>query len=107
MINCMSFAIVVFLIALYGLITNKNLIKIVMCLCVMGNAVLLFFISVGYVEGGTAPIIIDTEHVVDPLPQAVMLTMLVINLCLIALALALVIRIHEEYKTLDVRELHD
>lgn len=107
MINCMNIAIVIFLIGLYGLIVNKNLVKIVMSLCVMGNGVLLFFISIGYVEGGTAPIITNTEKVVDPLPQAVMLTMIVINLCLIALALALVMRLYEEYKTLDVRELHD
>jgi multicomponent Na+:H+ antiporter subunit C len=103
----MNIAIVVFLIGLYGLATNKNLVKIVMSLCVMGNGILLFFISIGYVENATAPIITNGDKVVDPLPQAVMLTMLVINLCLIALALVLVIRLYEEYKTLDIRELYD
>jgi multicomponent Na+:H+ antiporter subunit C len=103
----MNVAIIIFLIGLYGLIANKNLVKIVMALCVMGNGVLLFFISVGYVEDATAPIITNTQKVVDPLPQAFMLTMIVINLCLIALALALVMRLYEEYKTLDVDDLHD
>ena len=106
MINGLNIGIVLFLIGLYGIITNKNLIKIVMSTSILGNGVVLFFISLGYVKDNLAPIFNPgVENVVDPTPQALMLTMIVINLCVTALALTIIVWLYKEYGTLDLGEM--
>ncbi len=106
MINGLNMGIILFLVGLYGIITNKNVIKIVMSISIMGNSVVLFFISLGYVKDSDAPIMLSgVGKIVDPLPQALMLTMIVINLCLTALALTIVIWLYNEYGTLELGEM--
>jgi len=103
MINGISLGIIVVLIGLYGILSKRNMIKMIMSLYVMNSGVILLFISIGYIMGGQAAILESGEElVVDPLPQAVMLTSLVIGLGITALALALAIRIYDKYKTLNV-----
>jgi multicomponent Na+:H+ antiporter subunit C len=100
-----------FLIGLYTMITRKNLIKKIMGLNIMETSVLLFFISLGSVEGGRAPIIIPGEEnvlYVNPLPQALVLTAIVIAVSVTGFALALIIKLYGDYGTLDsdkIREL--
>ncbi|MFH1101295.1 MAG: cation:proton antiporter subunit C [Methanobacteriota archaeon] len=106
MINGFNIGIILFLIGLYGIITNKNVIKIIMSMGIMGNGVVLFFISLGYVVDSAAPILTSgVENIVDPLPQALMLTMIVINLCMTALALTIVVWLYHEFGTLDLGEM--
>jgi multicomponent Na+:H+ antiporter subunit C len=108
MINGMNIGIILFLIGMYGMMTNKNIIKIIMSLTVAENGVLIFFISIGYVISGQSPIITDAiTNPVDPLPQAMMITMIVINLCLTALALIIAAWIYHKYKTLNVEDIKD
>lgn len=103
MINGISIGILVVLVGLYGILTKRNIIKMVMSLYVMNSGVIFIFISIGYIIGGQAAILETGEElVVDPLPQAVMLTSLVIGLGITALALALAIRIYDKHKTLNV-----
>lgn len=106
MINGINIGIVLFLIGLYGIITNRNLIKILMSLGIASNGIILFFIGMGYVQGGVAPIIKTTAStVVDPVPQALMLTMIVINLCDTALALAIIVWLYKKFGTIDIGEM--
>lgn len=106
MINGINIGIVVVLVGIYGLLTKRNIIKMIMSLCIMNSGVILFFVSIGYVTGGRAAIFEETgSQMVDPLPQAVMLTAIVIGLGVTALALALAIKIYDEYKTLDTNKL--
>jgi multisubunit Na+/H+ antiporter MnhC subunit len=106
MINGLNIGIILVLIGLYGIITNKNVIKIVMSMSIMGNGVILFFISLGYVTDSKAPVMMSgVEKIVDPLPQALMLTMIVINLCLTALSLTMVVWLYKEFGTLNIREM--
>ncbi|MFH1347073.1 MAG: cation:proton antiporter subunit C [Candidatus Margulisiibacteriota bacterium] len=103
MINGITVGILVVLVGLYGILTKRNLIKMIMSLYVMNSGVIFLFISIGYIFGGQAAILETGEElIVDPLPQAVMLTSLVIGLGITALALALAIRIYDQYKTLNV-----
>ncbi len=105
-LNGINIGIVIILIGIYGMLVKRNLIKMVMSLYVMNSGVILLFISIGYVAGGQAAIFEKGPRLmVDPLPQAIMLTSIVIGLGITALALSLVIKIYEEYKTLDAREL--
>jgi multisubunit Na+/H+ antiporter MnhC subunit len=106
MINGISIGIVIVLVGIYGILTRRNIIKMVMSLYIMNSGVILLFVSIGYIVGGQAAIFEDSKKLmVDPLPQAVMLTTLVIGLGITALALALAIQIYDEYKTLNTKKL--
>lgn len=106
MINGISIGIVIVLVGIYGILTRRNIIKMVMSLYIMNSGVILLFVSIGYIVGGQAAIFENSKKLmVDPLPQAVMLTTLVIGLGITALALALAIKIYDEYKTLNTSKL--
>ena len=99
---------VLFLVGLYGVITRRNLVKIVISLSIMEFSSFIFLALIGYVDGGSAPIV-DTANpdiiYVDPLPQALVLTAIVIGLATTAMLMAVIIRIYRKYKTLDIREI--
>jgi len=96
-------------IGLLIVIAKRNLIKIIVGLSIMDTGVNLLLIAIGYIHNRTAPIITkthaDTATMVDPVPQALVLTAIVIGLGVTALALALAIKIYEHYKTLDTRKI--
>jgi len=97
-----------FLVGLYGVITRRNLIKIVISLTIMEFSSFLFFALIGYIDGGIAPIVNPDDPFktyVDPLPQALVLTAIVIGLATTAMLMAVIIRIYRKYKTFDIREI--
>lgn len=86
----------------WALIVVDNLVKKIFALNIISSSVVLFFITLGYRQDATAPILVKgVEAIVDPLPQALMLTAIVINLCMTALALILVIKIYRSERSLD------
>lgn len=92
-------------IGMYMIIANENLVKKLIGVNVFQTAIFLFFISMAYVEGGSAPIVPHAKHpgkllVASPLPQVIVLTAIVVGIALTAVGLALIIRIHSEYGTL-------
>ena len=104
---CSFFLIVL---GFYTIVTQYNLVKTVIGMSVMDYGVNLLMISVGYTPGGTAPLFTEgelnpTSYFVDPIPQALTLTSIVIGACVTALSLSLVMRLHESYGTLDTREI--
>ena len=99
---------ILFLTGLYGVFTRRNLIKIVISLSIIEFSTFLFLALIGYREGGVAPIIDPADPVknyVDPLPQALVLTAIVIGLATTAMLMAVIIRIYRKYKTFDIREI--
>ncbi|ALO14907.1 Mrp complex subunit C1 [Salinivirga cyanobacteriivorans] len=99
---------ILFLVGLYGVLTRRNLIKIVIGLTVMEFSVFLFLVLIGYIANGEAPIIvpgIKAPVFVDPLPQAMVLTAIVIGLATTAMLLSIAIRIYKKYGTWDIREI--
>ncbi|HHO57360.1 MAG TPA: cation:proton antiporter [Thermoplasmatales archaeon] len=107
MIWAIYFAIASLLaIGIYGVITKKNLMKIFISISIMETGVNLMLIAIGYIPGGTAPIENgDFTTYVDPLPQALVLTAIVIGVSVLALALVMVINYYEKNKTLEYRRL--
>ena len=110
MVFILCFAL--FLIGLYCAVVKKNIVKIVIGLAIMETAVNLFLILLGYKKDGTPPIIDKHTNMLDflaqaadPLPQALVLTAIVIGLGVIALAIALCIRLYEKYGTFDITEI--
>jgi multicomponent Na+:H+ antiporter subunit C len=99
------------LIGLYIILVKRNLIKVIIGLGILDTGVNLFLISVGYITKGTAPIFsesdIEAENMVDPIPQALVLTAIVIGVAVLALALSLAIRLYQHYGTLNLRKIKD
>lgn len=101
-----------FVLGLYCLVAKKNIIKKIIGMVTMEYAVNVFLILVGYKSGGIAPILTKgapkAEFVaksVDPLPQALVLTSIVIGLGTTAMMVALCIRLYERYRTFDMSEI--
>ena len=88
-------AIVLLGVGLYTVTASANLVKKVMGLSIFQSAVFVLYISIGAVEGATAPIV-DASHAAyaNPLPHVLILTAIVVGVATAALALALVVRIH-------------
>lgn len=105
------FCALLFAIGLYGILVKRNLIKIIIGLTIMEYAIFLFFAVIGYVKDGTPPIIVkgleEGVTFVDPLPQALVLTAIVIGLATTALVVSIAVRIYERYGTFDVREIRN
>lgn len=105
-------AIIFFLIGLYIMLTHPNLLKKVIGMNIIDSSIFLFFVSVGYLEGGRSPIIEDAANravqageYVNPLPSGLMLTGIVVSVSITAFALALIIKIYNYYGTLNVEEI--
>ncbi|MDD2355495.1 MAG: sodium:proton antiporter [Lachnospiraceae bacterium] len=101
-----------FLIALgfYCMAVKKNLIKICIGMGIADYGANLLIVSVGFNPGGTAPIFTMSEltqasFFVDPVPQALTLTSIVIGACTTAMTLSLVIRLKEKYGTLQADQV--
>jgi len=97
-----------FLMGVWGLLQKPNAIKKVIALNIINSAIIIFFLYEG--QGGSdpksAPILVQgVGSIVDPLPQALMLTAIVVGVCLTALALTLVYLMYQRYHTLDMREI--
>lgn len=92
----------VILIGLYTVISHGNLVKKLLGLTLFQVGVFLFFISLGKVDGGSAPIISeDVETYSHPLPQVLILTAIVVGVATLAVGLALTVRIFEAYGTVE------
>jgi len=103
-------AIILILIGLYAVLMKKHLIKIVIGLSIMDAGTHLLFVAVGYISGGTAPIFSSghedaAANMVDPVPQALVLTAIVIGFAVTALALSLVIRLYKHHHTANIDQL--
>ncbi len=92
-------------------LTGKHLIKILLGIDLFDVGLNLLIISFGYVNGGTAPIFSRYPHVfknvVDPVPQALVLTAIVIGVAEIAMGLAIVMRIKEKFGTCNISKLKE
>ena len=100
--------IVLMMIGLYIMISRGNLVKKIMGMNIFQTSVILFYVSMGKVAGGTAPILIEgREDVVysNPLPHVLMLTAIVVGVASSALGLALVVRVKEAYGTVEEDEI--
>ena len=106
------FVVVLMMIGLYTVISSDNLVKKVIGLNLFQVSVIMFYVSMGKVKGGTAPIFpeVDGEYVTyvvfsNPLPHVLMLTAIVVGVATTALGLSLIIRIQEAYGTSEEDEI--
>ena len=103
-------AMILFCIGLYTLIMRRNVIKKIIGLNIMETAVFFFLVSVGYLKEGVAAIVIqgvEPSQMVNPIPQALVLTGIVIAVSINALSLSLALKLYKHYATLNVDELKE
>lgn len=99
------------LVGFWGMLTNSNMIRMVIGFSLIDTGVHMVMVSIGYVTGGTAPIIDDAisaaeavAHVVDPVPSALVLTAIVIGLGVTAVMLSYVVRIYKAKQSLSIED---
>ena len=104
-----TFALV--LIGLYGVLSQRNLIRMVIGLNIADVGVNVFLVTIGYVAKGAAPIFRGPPRsagpMVDPVPQALVLTAIVIGFGVTALALTLIMRVYASRGAIDTARLRD
>ena len=100
------------LIGLWGILTQRNIIRMIIGFSLLNTGIHMVMVSIGYVTGGTAPIINDAvpvaeaaSRIVDPVPSALVLTAIVIGLGVTAVMLSFAVRIYSTRKTLMIDEL--
>ncbi len=101
--------LVLFSIGLFCVVRKRNIVKIIIGIGIMEYAVNLLFVLIGYRERGRSPIFATDQvvkNMVDPLPQAVVLTSIVIGLSVTLLLVAVAIRIYERYGTFDITKIN-
>lgn len=101
---------VLLMIGFYAIISKPNLIKKLIGLSIFQAAVFLLYITMDKVEGGTAPIVqqgIADQIFSNPLPQVLILTAIVVSISTLALGLAIVVRIKEEYGSIEESTIQD
>ena len=102
-------SVILFGIGFTTLLLRRNLIKKIIGFNIMDTAIYLFLTSVGYIEGRTAPIMVDgitdASHYINPIPSGLVLTGIVVSVSVSALMLALTIRLYRKYHTLDIDKI--
>jgi len=91
----------------YVMIASDNLVKKIIGMNVFQTGIFLFFIAAAYVDGASPPLLTAAEPYVSPLPHVLILTAIVVGVSLTAVALALVVRIYDEYGTLDAAAIRE
>jgi multicomponent Na+:H+ antiporter subunit C len=103
-----ALAVWIFLVGLYGVVTSRNFVHLVVCLTLTQSSTYVLLLAIGYVNGGTAPVFADVPQgtkAVDPVVQALTLTDIVVSVTVAALLLALAIQVQKRQRTLDPDEL--
>ncbi|MEA2040961.1 MAG: NADH-quinone oxidoreductase subunit K [Bacteroidota bacterium] len=102
------------IIGIWGILTQKNIIKMVIGFSIFDTGLHVVMVSIAYVKGKTAPILDDAvgvenavDKIVDPIPQALVLTAIVIGLGVTALMLAYVIKLYKEKGSLEIQNFKD
>ncbi len=100
-------AVILFIIGMHTMLTHSNMVKKVIAMNIMEVSVFLLFVAIGYIKGGSAPIVRESSDLiyVNPLPGALMLTGIVVGISVTAYALSLIVKIYRYYGTVDADEI--
>ena len=100
--------VVLMMIGLYIVIAHGNLIKKIAGLTIFQTAVFIFYISIAKIEGASAPILAEgIDQYSNPLPHVLILTAIVVGIATVALGLALAVRIHEAYGSIEEESIQN
>jgi multicomponent Na+:H+ antiporter subunit C len=97
------------LVGLYGIVTSRDLIHLIICLAVVQSSTYVLLLAIGYKTGGSPPVFFDRPprpQDVDPIVQALTLTDVVVGTTVTALLLAIAVQLHKRHGSLDPDDLH-
>ena len=107
--------ITLMMVGLFGIIAKHNLIKKIVGMGILQTAIILFYVSIGVKRGAAIPILVHAHDAaahaaravdyINPLPHVLMLTAIVVSVATLGVALALAIKIHHRYNTLEENEI--
>lgn len=110
----MATGFILILMGLYGALTNRNILRMIVSFTVANTGVNLVLVAVGFMRGRTAPILDQAvpvadaaTRIIDPVPQALVLTAIVIGLGITAMMLTYAYKLYEEKGTLDISKFRD
>lgn len=104
-------SVVLFCIGIYTILSRANLMKKIIGINIMGNAIFLLLISAANIRGGIAPIVphggelAEGAFYVNPVPAALVLTGIVVSLSVTAFALSIVVKMYEQFGTIESNEI--
>jgi len=107
------FPAVLFFISMFGIITSNNIVKSIVLIILMQTAVIMFWLGVGSRFGVIPPIfeyyayISDPNAIADPLPQALMLTAIIIGIAVTAINITMLNALFRKYRTVQWQEMQD
>ncbi|MFH1459060.1 MAG: NADH-quinone oxidoreductase subunit K [Candidatus Omnitrophota bacterium] len=99
---------VLFCVGIYGLLIKKNIIKLIISLIIINYSIHIFLILIGFRWQGAAPVLETGGKltlIVDPLPQAIVLVLLIVNMSAIALLIAVAMKLYQKFKTFNIKEM--
>ena len=103
-------AMLLFGIGFTTLLFNRNLLKKIIGFNFMDTGIYLFLTSMGYIEGGLAPIYVEglstAENYINPIPAGLVLTGIVVSVSVTAIMLSLTVRLYRRYHTLNLDEIY-
>ena len=105
-------SMVLFAIGFTMLVFSKNIMKNILGLNIVDTGVYLFLASMGYIEGKLTPIVpttgpVDALNYINPIPQGLVLTGIVVSVSFSALMLALTVRLYKKYRTLNLDKIYE
>ena len=102
------------ILGIWGILTQKNIIKMVIGFVIFDTGIHVIMVSIAYVRGKTAPILDEAVNIqdavnkiVDPVPQALVLTAIVIGFGVTALMLAYVVKLYKQKGSLEIQNFKD
>jgi len=111
-VTVLGFCLII--IGLWGMLTRKNLIKIIIGFSIIDTGLHLVIVSLGYLKGRTAPILSEAvrnvdrvKEFVDPVPSALVLTAIVIGLAVTALMLVYAVKLFQKKRTLVIDDFEE
>ncbi len=99
----------VLVVGLYGIVTSRHLVHLIICLSVVQSSTYVLLLAIGYKSGGSAPVFADqppSPRAVDPIVQALTLTDVVVGTTVTALLLAVAVQLNKRHGSLDPDDLH-
>ena len=101
--------IILMMAGFYIMIARHNLVKKILGLSIFQTGIFYFYVSMGRINGGTAPIFVDGDASViysNPLPHVLILTAIVVGVATMAVGLALIVRIYEKYGSIEEDDIN-
>lgn len=110
----MAVGFILLLLGVWGMLSQKNILKIIISFTIFETGLNVIIVAIGYIRNKTAPILDSeelqtntAEKIVDPLPQALVLTSIVIGLGVTALLLVYALKMYKQKKSLLINDYKD